>query len=437
MTLPHYHCRKHHCAVHPVPTNTLMMDPKLKQAYDPKSIYDEKFPPREYQPVERRGLAIPARVIPQAPPTFSMDLLSMTSKDFVQKPLSHIEKCVSKNNLKTPRAAFQDSTSYKSHYPTRIFNPNPMSLSLMRTTMPRIVEVEPKEYFLTTNQCHLKEWGGKNRSTAYKELQEPPFFSGDFQKETVTATDYSGAAVKGGRPGTSCKKTPIKQAPGDFNDITTNKVAFRFPIIDKRDPVHLKGHSQVMEETMAPTTGKMESLTQYRHDNPGFYFRTSKRSAPPPNLEKLVLFKGTLREESEHTTRFKDIPSSMATSGTDGRETFDNDKKQHLLNNSVNKTDYFRFWKTKPRVRYGDSCERVYHPSERKFDAETETQASFPPIRNGKAAKQCESLDVRFGNKAPKHARTFDGKTAYKMDYAPRPFPKAEICPVEAMLQKA
>lgn len=414
-----------------------MMDQKLKQTYDPKSSYNEKFHPRQYQPVERRGLAIPARIIPQTHPTFSMDLLSMTSKDFVQKPLSYVEKCVAKNNLQTPRAPFQDSTSYKSHFPTRIFNPNPMSMSLMRTTMPRIVEVEPKECFLTTNQCHLKEWNGKNQSIAYKELQEPPFFSGNFQKETVTATDYSGAAVEGGRPGTNCKKIPIRQYPGDFYDSTTNKETYKLPIIDKRDPVHLKGHSQVMEETMEPVTGKMETLTQYQHDNPGFYFRTSKRSAPPPILEKLVLFKGALNDGSEHTTRFKDMTPSMATSGVDETVEFDGEKKQQQLNDSINKTDYFQFWKTKPRIRYGDSCERVYHPSQRKFDAETETRASFPPIRNGKAAKLCESLDVRFGNKAPKHPRTFDGKTAYKRDYAPRPFPKAEICPVEAMLQKA
>lgn len=417
-----------------------MVDENLKQTYDPKSSYNEKFHPREYQPVERRGLAIPARIIPRGPPSFRMDLLSMTHNDYVQKPLSYVEKCVAKNHLKTPRAPFQDSTSYKSHYPMRIFNQNPMSKSLMRTTMPRIVEVEPGDYFLTTNQCTMRKWSGNNQSISYKELQESPFFNGDFQKETVTGIDYSGSAVEGGRPGTSCKKVPTRPAPEKFDGLTTNKVVYKLPTIDERGPVHLKSRSQVMEETMAPLTGQMESQTQYRQDNPGFYFKTSKRSASPPLLEKLVLFKGPLGSKSEHSASFKELSNLekaksgiLTSTGTlDGKK-----KRRHLANDSVNKTEYFQFWKTKPRVRYGDSCERVYHPSQRRFEAETETRASFPPIRDGKASKACESLDVRFGNKALKHGHTFDGVTAYNRDYVTRPLPKAKICPAEAMLQKA
>lgn len=442
----HCFCRKHHCAVHPVPTNTLMMDPKLKQMYNPVTNYNDKFPPRVYQCVERRGLAVPARILPRAPPAASMDLLSMSCKDFVEKPLNLVGKVVAENNLKIPKAPFQDSTTYKSHYyPTIATSSSPVSKSLMKTTMPRIVEVKPDENYLTTNQCTLKKWSGSNRSVPYKELQEPPFFTGKFQKKTVTSVDYSGTAVKGGKPSTTCKKQLTWQAPEEgFDGCTTNKMAYKLPIIGQRGPMHIKGRSQVMEETMEPSTGKVESLTQYRRDNPGFLFKTSRRTVPQPQLEKLVLFRGPLINQSEQRVSFKEPsmpPLQRIQSGYSAVEKASRDKiPQRRIDgkpDSINKTEYFQFWETTPRVRHGDNSERVYRPSEQRFVAESETSASFPPIAGGKASKVCEPLDVRFGNKAPKHGHTFSGQTAYNGDYTPRPLPKAEVCPAEAVLQKA
>lgn len=441
-------CRKHHCAVHPVPTNTLMMDPTLKQAYDPVTNYKDKFPPREYQPVERRGLAVPSRVLPRAPPAASMDLVSMSCKDYVQKPLNSVEKIVAKNNLKIPKAPFQDSTSYNAHYPMRAFSPSEMSKSLMRTTMPRIVEVEPDENYQTTNQCTLRKWSGNKHSVPYKELQEPRFFTGKLQKKTVTAVDYSGAAVEGGKPSTTCKKKLTWHAPEKrFDGLTTNKVVYKLPTVSERGTVHIKGQSQVMEETMEPRTGKMELLTQYRRDNPGFFFKTSRRSVPPPQLVKLALFKGPLGNQSEQQVELSSsmppLKDNQLGSHAMEKRVFssgDNKIEQRPVNkesDSINKTEYFQFWETTPRIRHGDSSERVYHPSQRGFVAESETRASFPPIVGGKASKACEPLDLRFGNKAPKHGHTFSGETAYSKDYTPRPLPKAEVCPAEVMLQKA
>ena len=281
MTLPlSLACRKHHCPVHPVPTNTLMMDPKLKQAYSPRTHYKETFHPLHSQPVEQRGLAVPAQVIPESAPARCMDFLTMTQQDFVQKPINLVEKFKMKNNLKTPKSAFNDCTSYKCDFPTRRFVPSLTSETLMRTTMPRIVEIRPDENYLTTNQCTLRRWESGNLSIPYKEVQEPPFFSGNFQKDTVSATTFSDSAVEGGRPSTNCKKPDKRATLGNFNGTTTNKTAYKLPPVtfSERDPVHLKGRSKVMEETMPPTSGKMESLTQYRRDNPGFYFKTSRRS---------------------------------------------------------------------------------------------------------------------------------------------------------------
>lgn len=447
--------RKHHCPIHPVPTNTLAMDQKLKLAYNPKSDYDETFTPRQFQPVERRGLAVPARILPGAPPTHSMDFLTMTHQDFVQKPLSYVQKATAKNHLQTPRAPFQDSTSYKSHYPMRAFDPNATAKPLMHTTMPRIIEVLPNENYLTTNQCTLRKWSGKNQSIGYKELQEPPFFAGKFQNQTVSADNFSSSAIEGGRPGTNCKKVSRHLPDGGLDGRTTHKMAYKLPTLTERGPVHLKGHSQVMEETMDQQTGKMESLTQYQRDNPGFYFKTSRRCLSPPHLEKLELFKGRLDDKSQHKASFKilkelsrSFPSikdsypgrrgdrndrTLSKSFTTPNVIFKNKNKQHDKDSVLHKTE---LWDPTPQVHHSDNSERVYHPSKTRFVAESETTASFPAVQ-AKASEACQPLDVRFGRKGNKSKNTFTEETSYKIDYKPRPLRKPDICPAKAMLQKA
>lgn len=400
-----------------------MMDPKLKQAYSPRSHYKETFRPLHYQPVERRGLAVPAQVIPESAPARCMDLLTMTQKDFVQKPINLVEKFKIQNNLKTPKSAFDDCTSYKCDFQTRRSVPSLTSKTLMRTTMPRIVEVRPDENYLTTNQCTLRRWRGDNPSISYKEVQEPPFFSGEFQKDTVSAADFSASAVVGGRPSTNCKRPAKREALACFNGSTTNKAVYKLPAISERDPVCMKGRSQVMEETMAPTCGKMESLTQYRWDNPGFYFKTSRRSVPPPYMDKLALFDGKLDDKSEHVTSFKEPPLSSKVSA------------HHTVACLMDSIRSMKFLKTTPRPLNSDSSDRIYHPAVGRSEVESETRRSFPPS-TGKAPKAFLSLDERFGNKkGAKYSEKLLDETAYRSDFKPRPFPKAVPCPVESTLK--
>lgn len=451
-------CRKHHCHVHPLGTNTLMMDPKLKRYYDPKSHYSQTFQPLQIQEAIRRGLSVPARVLPTCP-SVGMDLCSVSHKDFIKKPIHTVTKCKEVPNLRTPRATFQDGTSYRADYPPRAFDPNPTAPSLMRSTLPRLVELPPSKGFLTTNQLLLGKWAGQQRCRpkGYKELQEPPFFSGHFQKKSVACEDFSRAALNGGRPGTSCKPENTRHAPeGDFDDTTTHRTTYTQPKTGQKDPPQLRGQSRVAEETMEPALGRMESLTQYREDNPGFEFRTSRRWLCP-HPDNLKLFKGrSFVDMSEHRSSYRprkavggeNLPTGTLeknqpdaglpkggkirfdeASGPQDKMTVDN-RERAFDGKGVNQTDYFRFSKTTPRVRYGDRCEHVYHPSEKQFDAESETRAKYLALR-GKPAEIFKPLDERFHSEAPKYSNRLSELTAYRNNFAPRPHPPRERCPAE------
>lgn len=204
-------CRKHHCQVHPIGTNTLAMDLKLN--YNPKSDYQLTFAPKQFQAAvrpRRPGLAVPARILPEAVPP-PMDFHTVSQRDFVKMPIIKVNKSTMKHNLRLASGAFQDVTSYRSDFPKRAFDLNPTAASLRRNTWPQPIEVQPN--YLTTNQCDMRKWSGLQRSIPYKELQEERFFTGDFQKESVTAKEFSKYSVKGGKPGTSCKKMAVRHAP--------------------------------------------------------------------------------------------------------------------------------------------------------------------------------------------------------------------------------
>ena len=99
----------------------------------------------------------------------------------------------------------------------------------------------------------------------------------------------------------------------------------------------------------------------------------------------------------------------------------------------VNQTEYFQFNRLKPRVRYGDRFERLYHnyPHQSdQWDAITETQACFVP-KQGKRSETCKPLDVRITEDGNSYDGTFHGDTSYHDDYIVRELPKRNICPAE------
>lgn len=467
-----------------------MMDPKLKQYYNPKTHYQLTFHPRECQPAVRPGLAVPACMLPKAP-FCPMDNLSISHSDFVEKPINMVEKHKEVLNLRTPKAAFQDITSYKCDYPVRIFDPNPTALSQMRSTLPRIIEVLPNENYLTTNQSTLRNWYGNHQSSPYRELQEPPFFEGEFHDKSVSTKDFSSSAIEGGNPSTSYKKESRHEPEGSFDGGTIHKTMYKLPAIYENEPLHLKGRSQTMQETMEPNTqmGKIDYTTQYHSDHPRIHIHTGRRWMCPPHLDKLQLFRGSFNDRSEHRSSYtvrNEVPrirtsfknkiqlasfplesgnfDDHTVTGTDFQPTHKEermDRKQaasdiaqkvtfdskngkqmkevhhfsgEFRDKTTNKTEYFKFWKLPPRVRYGDSSERVYHPSQIKFIAESETKAKFLPV-NGKPSEICKPLDARFKNKPKNNRIKLSYETAYGSDFVPRPLPRIDVCPAEMVLQ--
>ena len=305
-------CRKHHCQVHHVGTNTLVLDPKLQQKYDPKSDYKATFHPRPFQPLVRRGMAPPARILPEAP-GFQMEHTTVTHRDFVPKPLASNQRCKERNNLKMPRGSFQDLTSYKNDFPLRELesNQSPPQM-LLGPSLPKIIRGDPGQSFLTTSKDHLRDWGeGDHRSTPYKELQEDRFFEGAVQRESVSKVDFSEVAVDGGKPSTSCKVVATRKPPeGEFDGKTTNGTIYKLPVIDKREPPRLKGRSETHRETLLPVREKMSLVTQYQRDHPHGY-HTSKRWLCPPHPDRLQLFEGTLRGLSEQKSSYRTTTTTM------------------------------------------------------------------------------------------------------------------------------
>lgn len=471
-----------------------MMDYALKRHYNPKSHYQVTFRARETPSVMRPGLAVPATILPVASSVHPDIMISVNKKDYIvpkKIPPTNIPKHV--GNLRVPGAPFQDTTSYKLDFPQRPFDPNPMANTLMRTTMPRIIEVKPSDNYQTTNQSTLRKWSGNNKPQGYKEVIEQPLFTGEFKGESVTAKDFSGASVENGRPSSIIKREDVRQeVPEGFDEDTEHKVAFKLPQITERDPPQLKNSSRRHEETMDPKTGGMSSETQYRGDsNPKFRFHVGKRGMSLPQVDNLQLFQGPFKAKSEQKVSYtadwgghpqplpsfkgcqkeslpiesgkfddrtttgqhfqpvsvkKSLEGLHASAAVASKARFESEDSHRVRdlsdfgfkfsdNKPVNQTDYFQFWKTVPRVRHGDTAERIYHPSAAKFVGESETKTSFLPVK-GELVLPCEGLDSRFQKAMPKSDAKMNSQTAYMSEYVPKPLPQVSACPAEMLMIK-
>ncbi len=104
-------------------------------------------------------------------------------------------------------------------------------------------------------------------------------------------------------------------------------------------------------------------------------------------------------------------------------------------NQTTNQTEYFNFSKLPLRVRHGDNAERVFQPSQAKFNAKSVTKTTFVPVK-GERAERCKPLDDRFHKEGAKYCSGFSNESVYKIDFAPRPFPKYNRCPAGVILQE-
>jgi len=487
--------RKHHCQVHHISTNTLMMDQELKTHYNPMSDYKATFHPLTETGRTKRGMAVPARILSDLNSSEPMDNLTMTRKDFIPKPLKEAKVPPKQrgNKPKLSNAPFHDSTSYKTDFPKRKRDPNPMSDTLMRTTLPKIVEVGPEDVYCTTNQETLKQWQGNCRSESYKELQEKPFFSGKIDTETMMKKDFK--TVKNAKPSKSCKKIETHKSAGDFNDSTTNKSEYKLPPLTKKKVMFSKNNSQKMVETMEPfNEGNNDYLTQYQRDTSNLLDRSVKRGYCPPEQDKLNLFHGDFDHKTvtkasfnpsekmappKHVQKKANDISNMNPMNKEGEKFYDEtttnthfqpvsiekqalgisetreinfkiSKENKASDNikrsqnfglgqdatTVNQSEYFKFQKAPRRKFHGDAAERLYFPSSSKFDTQSETKDSFV-MKTGKRADPFKPLDKRFQKKVPLYSKKMTSETSYKRDYVPLPLPKPELCPAEHLIRQS
>ena len=486
--------RKHHCQVHHISTNTLMMDQELKTNYNPVSDYKATFHPIKDAVRTKRGLAIPARILCNLNSDEPMDNLTMTRKDFVPKPLVDA-KVPPKARATIPGISttpFQDDTSYKLDYPKRKMAPNPISQTLMRTTLPKIVEVGPEDVYCTTNQLSLQQWQGKCRSDSYKELQERPFFTGMLETESTTKKDFK--TLENARRSKSCKKVEVHESAGEFDESTTHNAAYKLPPIAKKRVVFAKGNSQRQAETMEPYQEESEFVTQYQRDTSDVPEHPIRRGYCQPEQDKLNLFHGNFDHKTVHkstynkfdglrlskqphktandvsstnpmkregeifcdetttNSHFQPISKSVRARGmNEAREVnfkisqenkgSSNIKKSQNFGigkdvKTVNQSEYFKFHKTPRREFHGDKAERLYFPSSSKFDTQSETKDSFV-TKIGKRAEPFKPLDRRFQKKVPLYSKKMASETSYKSDFVPLPLPIPEMCPAEQLIKQA
>ena len=278
---------------------------------------------------------------------------------------------------------------------------------------------------------------------------------------------------------------------GNFDGISTYMTMYKSPMFSTKNPLHLRTCSKTQYETMEPTTGKTDYQTQYQRDNPLLPYIIRRRCLCAPYPDKLQLFQGQFDPKSEHHSRYvqnwKVLPqprtsfkgnqrasSSLINGEFDDRTTtnthyqpvskeaqftglqevneiaskvsFDNKNGQKLKDvqhfggefkdKTVNQSEYFQFWKVPPRIHYGDSTERIYHPSKDKFSGVSETKAQFLHHIMAKPAEQFQSLEARYNKSVPKYSEKMSDETAYKTDFIPRPLPQPQVCPAEMLLQK-
>ncbi len=471
-----------------------MMDHELKTNYNPVSDYKSTFNPIENGGRTKRGMAVPARILCDINSDKPMDNVTMTRKDFVPKPLddAKVAPQTRSNGPKLPNARFEDATSYKADFPKRKMNPNPMSQTLMRTTLPQIVEVGPEDVYCTTNQESLKYYPGKCRSYGYKELQEKPFFTGNVETFTTTKKDFR--SIENAEPSKSCKKIEEYKPGGKFEGKTTNNTAFKLPPIAKKRVVFRKNNSQTMMETMEPSNRSSSYVTQYQNDTNELPEIIKRRGYTLPEQDKLNLFNGKFDPKTVHRSTFDKIDklppvihnqkrandiSDLNPMNKEGEKFYNETttnthfqpvsvKEQQLgiseakeihfkisqenkgSNNikisqnfgigqdtkTINQSEYFKFKKAPPRKIHGDRAERLYFPSSSKFNTCSETKDSFV-VKIGKRADPYKPLDKRFQKKVPLYSNKMASETSYKSDFVPLPLPAPELCPAEQLIRQA
>ena len=337
--------------------------------------------------------------------------------------------------------------------------------------------------YVTMNQKMLKEWPDYHCPQSYGEPITAPFFQGEFDGKTVFQNDFKKDVILFGRPSTSFKKsetTHVKNAA--FHSETTNKSDYKLPQIFTREQVHLRQDAKKNKETMDTSNEKMDALTQYQRDNPGFRHLPVKQCLLAPQPDNLKLFAGpqqTITENQANYKYFQNAPRPRTTckkkqqhhanSGQfDDRTSFKTDfqpipleemmaqaqidkqaaaigatykmgaqAKQaqdygHRFTGKTTNSVHFQQWNVSPRIRHGDRSEITYRPSNHPFNVKSETSTNFVPM-TVRPSKSCKPLDVHFGQQSSL-CQAMASTTSYGDHFLPKPLPPKEQCPAELLL---
>ena len=425
-------------------------------------------------------------------PTFQAPLqrvpISSTTtqkRDYVPHP-----NAVRSNNFKPDEKAistvepFEGSTSYNTEFPVRALQEKPKVKNLMGASLLPLRDVTP--IYTTTNE-EMFPYSWQHMKCRQQRFLEPPsefLFRGKFDGETIFRSDYG--VPKSFVPRTSLKQKQVPCAStAKFEDSTTNKSAYKLPSLGEKAQIHKKTASRKSEETMARREGRMQDITQYRYDNPGYTLPPYRRGMSLPSIDQLNIFLGRCQNwESEQRANYvltkpetgcksfkkeeKYIPptvSFVATSSNANdfqpidQETRNREMRERaLLAAYIGLTDkYGRVMKEvqsfggefnagttykkmfaypepgRPRILHGDRHEKTFHPTQEKFNMESETKTQFqkpPRITRPVVSFKPKVVVPDRGTKA----KGADYSTMYKQSYVVQPFPNPTVCPAQGIL---
>ncbi len=473
--------RKHHCPIHLSTTGTLIIDRQPNASFSPKTNYQETF--RYVDPQScQRSLIIPP-VLQYRPPTLNkQDMLTVTQKSFKQYPVQAKQKlCKPQEAVRSSGSKLQTNTSYKDEYPPRKTELN--SRTPNKALLPTVQRCHDNalitDNYVTVNQKMLKGWSGFHCPQAYCEPQSQQLFHGNFNGVSVSQNDFT---AHSGRPSTSCKQVAaVKVSNAKFNDQTTNGVTYTLPKIVDKEPLCLRKNAKKNNETMdSISSGKMDTLTQYQRDNPGFSHLPLKQGLCAPLPDSLQLFTGPQLALTETMACFnprqlenafprealkKDQQRHANGGHFDDRTSFKTDFQPIPLD-KICRTDkqavaighyqmlgaqaklaqdfgegfseettnrvHFQPWKTRPRVCHGDQSEQMYRPSNQPFKGKSEMRSSFivPIVTN--PSESCKPLHVRVSQQ---NGPSMASGTTYGDHFLPKPLPHRKQCPAELLLR--
>lgn len=479
--------RKHHCPIHLSQTGNLIADHGLNVDYKPVTDYQSTFRPINAIHACRPALRIPPRVL-HSLPSNKLDLVTVNRQDFTNHPNRSKTKSFKPTELAhMSNVPLGSDTSYKLHYPPRQLQFNPPSDTLMRTTFTKKQHISPLENYVTMNQEMLKGWKGRHYPQPFKEPLHVSFFQGKFDGQTVAHKDFNPEIILRGRPSTSFKKVETSHVTNaDFANETTNKSTYTLPQIVRGD-VHLRKDAKKNRETLDPAQGKVQDLTQYMIDNPGFLAHPARRSACTPAADSLQLFHGKRNILSEHQasfnssnlknpprprtsfkkqehlhtnggyfdgqtslkTHFRPVPIedslaqlqevdnlalTIGRADKAGSQVKDAQNYGERFSNKTTNKSHFQLWSVSPRVRHGDKSERVYQPSTTKprFSCVSEAKSSFVPMEV-EPSSSFKPLDVRFQSLNGKDSVEVVNKSAYADDFTPFQVQAKPKCPAELL----